>query len=185
MTPLSAPLMWETMFAAQRAYWDMWLSPMTTARPASTQLTVVPMTQSNGADRANGTDRVEDTAERVIDFGEEVLEVSKRKVLGAVTKVRRLTHHVPVEKRVELIDEIVVIERLPGVDDPINDEALTAREFFLADVREIAVVEKHAKLKGRVILKRQRSGRVETVHDTVRHTEVKFDQPDRLVVKAK
>jgi stress response protein YsnF len=117
--------------------------------------------------------------EQVVAIGEEVLDVGVRKVVGETTRVRRIVKDVPVERSVELHDETIVIERRP-VSQPGNAEALTEREFVMIDTREIPVVSKHTNVREELVLRKEVSGRVEIVRETLRSADVDIVQPQRM-----
>ena len=122
--------------------------------------------------------------DQVIDVGEEVLEVGKERVTGATTRVRRVITRVPTEELVELYDETVVVERLPPGNAEPEADALLPRDYFMQDVREVAVVTKRMRLRERVRLHRERTPRIETIHEVLTKTDVEVEQPRQMSVVA-
>lgn len=119
--------------------------------------------------------------EQVVAIGEEVLDVGVRKVTGETTRVRRFVKQVPVEQSVELHDETIVIERRPASGQN-GEDALTEREYVMIDTREIPVVSKSQKVREELVLRKEVSGHVETVRETVLVSDVEVMQPQRMPV---
>lgn len=88
--------MMDMMFAIQRAYLE-----------TLTQATRLPAVFA-GMFPPSGKS-FEYLDEAVIGIGEETLDVSTRRIEGARTRVRRVVHTMPVERRLELQDETVVV----------------------------------------------------------------------------
>lgn len=115
--------------------------------------------------------------ETAIPVVEEELVVGKRAVeQGGVRVVRRVVE-IPVEESVALREEHVVMERRP-VDRAVTDSDLAFgdRTIELTETAEEAVVSKNARVVEEILLGKQASERVETIHDTVRKTEVEVEQ---------
>jgi hypothetical protein len=111
--------------------------------------------------------------------GEEVLNVEARRVIGNTTRVRRFVVEQPVERRVVLRDERVVVERRrPVVTDEAGD-TLTEKTVEATETTEVPVVWKGVRLKEEVVLRLETSERTETVRETVRRDEVEIEQPRR------
>lgn len=124
------------------------------------------------ASRTSATDEV-------IPVVQEDLRVGKRDVdLGRV-RVRSYTVEEPVSEDVNLRDEHVVVERRPvnravGSTDAFRDRVIEAEEHA-----EEAVVSKDARVVEEVAIRKEAGEHVETVRDTVRHTEVEVDDQRR------
>lgn len=129
-----------------------------------------------GADRTEMVDRAsENNVKRTsIPVIEENLRVGKRGVgTGRVRVVSRVTER-PVEETVNLHEEHAHIERRP-VDRPAAAGELNSFKAGSIEIQETAeelVVEKSARVIEEVTVGRQSSDRQETVHDTVRRTDV-------------
>jgi stress response protein YsnF len=121
-------------------------------------------------------------AEEVIPLAEETLTVGKHTVTSGTTTVRRYVVELPVEQRVELYDEKVVVERRRPVRDANTGETLTEVTVEMIETSEVPIVAKGVKVREEVVVRRERTKRVETVRDTVRRDEIEiahFDQNER------
>jgi uncharacterized protein (TIGR02271 family) len=105
---------------------------------------------------------------------EEDLRVGKREVnTGRVRVVSRVSER-PVEETVNLHEEHAHIERRP-VNRPVSTSDLDSFKPGSVEIRETAeevVVEKAARVVEEVSVGKRGSDRQETVHDTVRRTDV-------------
>jgi uncharacterized protein (TIGR02271 family) len=106
---------------------------------------------------------------------EERLRVGKREVAAGAVRVRSYVVERPVEEQVSLHEERVHVERHP-VDRAVTaaDAAGAFHERTIeAQARsEEAVVQKDVRVVEEIGIKKDVSDRTETVHDTVRKTEV-------------
>ena len=118
-------------------------------------------------------------AEEVIPLGEEVLEVGKRTESRSTIRIRRYVLETPVEERVALQSERVVVERRRPVSDAATGEILTEVTVEVVETEEVPVVRKGVRLREEVVVRTERSQRVETVRGTVRRDEVEVDRPGR------
>ena len=107
---------------------------------------------------------------------EEDLRVGKREVAGGRVRVRTYVTERPVEEDVNLRSERVTIERRP-VDRDVAPGAAAFQERTIEAVErgEEAVVSKTAHVKEEIAIRKDVENRTETVHDTVRSTEVEVD----------
>jgi uncharacterized protein (TIGR02271 family) len=121
--------------------------------------------------------RLSGSNEEKIDLAEETLRVGKRTVGGGRVRVRSYLVETPIEEQVTLREEHVAIERRPMDRAPTAaDEALFGERVIEAtEVSEEAVVAKEARVTEEVVLRKGTEERVETVHDTVRRTEVEVE----------
>ena len=113
----------------------------------------------------------------VVPIVAEELAVGKREVdRGGVRVFRRVVEE-PVRESVNLHEEHVVVDRRP-VDRAVTDADLTnaGRTIELTETDEVPVVSKTARVVEEVRVGKVESDRVETVQDTVRHTEVEVEQ---------
>ncbi|WP_046862732.1 DUF2382 domain-containing protein [Microvirga massiliensis] len=140
---------WDSMFS-------LWMAPLgrTVARPANGELS---------------TER-----EEVIPLAEETLLVGKRTVESGTTSVRRYLVETPVEQQVVLYDEKVIVERRRPVTDAKTGETLTELTVEMTETSEVPVVGKGVKVREEVVVRRERTRRVETVRDTVRRDEIEI-----------
>jgi len=121
------------------------------------------------------------TEER-IQLAEERLVVGKREVNHGRVRVRSYVVETPVEEQVTLHEEHVDVERRP-VDRAVQpgDEAFRDQVVEVSETTEEAVVSKTARVREEVVVRKDVEDRVETVHDTVRRTEVEVDRDaDRM-----
>ena len=171
----------DMMVAWQRNYMQM------LAQMSQGVQDMVPMGQAwSGTKAGESTGRElqvrEADGEQVIRFGEERLNVSTRKVHGAATRVRRVVHSVPVERRVELNDETIVVERRPTDGAVADGEAMFEREYVMFDTREIPVVRKETHVRETLVVRREKTGRVEIIKDVLRRSEPDVVRPNRVPV---
>jgi uncharacterized protein (TIGR02271 family) len=146
-------IFWDAMF-------DMWSAPLgrSVARP-------------NNIQRSS-------QAEEIIPLSEETLIVGKQRVTSGTTTVRRVVVETPVEQQVSLYDERVVVERRKPVTDAATGETLTELTIEMIESSEVAVVGKSVKVREEVVVRRERTSRVETVRDTVRRDEIEITRSD-------
>ena len=124
---------------------------------------------------ATGTANIE--GETVIPVVEEELSVGKRQIQrGGVRVFQRVTEQ-PVEESVTLRDETVTVDR-HRVDRPVTDADAAFREgdLVVTETNEVPVVSKEARVVEEVVVGKTETDRVETVHDTVRRTDVEVEE---------
>ena len=160
--------LFTTQLDAQRRYFGLWRD--------MTQALLLPARSM----RRDLVPTIDQTREQVVALGEEVLDVSTRRVSGNATRVRRVVKEVPVERHVEVHDETIIVERRPANGQQAGDDAVSEREWVMIDSREIPVVSKHVKLREELVLRRQQTGRVEIIRDTLRHADADIVQPQRV-----
>lgn len=112
--------------------------------------------------------------EEVIPLAEETLIVGKRTVNSGTTTVRRYVVEVPTEQQVALYDERVVVERRKPVTDAATGETLTELSVEMIETAEVPLVAKGVRVREEVVVRRERTKRVETVRDTLRRDEVEI-----------
>lgn len=108
---------------------------------------------------------------------EEELQVGKREVNRGGVRVSSRLVETPVEEDVMLREEHVRVQRKP-VDRPVETQDLKAFEggtVELVEMDEEAVVAKKARVIEEVVLSKEVTQRTDTVHETVRHTEVQVE----------
>jgi len=120
--------------------------------------------------------RGSEAGEQVIPITEEQLRVGKRDVSHGRVRIRSYVVETPVQEDVNLREEHVRVERRP-VDRPagIGDDAFRERTLIAEERAEEAVVQKKARVKEELVLKKDVRERSETVSDNVRRTEVKVE----------
>ena len=139
-------ILWDSMF-------DLWTAPL-------------------GRSVADPHDQPSSQAEEVIPLAEETLIVGKETVTSGTTTVRRFVVETPVEQQVSLYDEKVIVERRKPVKDAATGETLTEVTIEMIETTEVPVVGKSVKVREEVVVRRERTQRVETVRDTVRRDEI-------------
>ncbi len=117
--------------------------------------------------------------EEVIPLGEEVLEVGKRTENRGTVRVHRFVVETPVEQQVTLMSEKVVVERRRPVSDKVTGEILTEVTVEIVETEEVPTVAKHIRLREEIVVRTERTQRVETVKATVRRDEVEIGQAER------
>lgn len=108
---------------------------------------------------------------------EENLQVGKRSIETGGARLRSRIVEQPVEESVRLRQERVVVNRTP-VDRPATEADFATFQEGQIDVvehAEVPVVSKEARVVEEVTLGKEVEEHVETVRDTVRHTEVDVD----------
>ena len=118
--------------------------------------------------------------EEVIPLAEETLIVGKQTVTSGTTTVRRFVVETPVELQVSLYDEKVIVERRKPVTDAATGETLTELTIEMIETSEVPVVGKGVKVREEVVVRRERTSRVETVRDSVRRDEIEITQSDEI-----
>ncbi|MEO3475865.1 DUF2382 domain-containing protein [Roseomonas sp. CAU 1739] len=117
--------------------------------------------------------------EEVIPLGEEVLEVGKRTENRGTARIRRFVVETPVERQITLQSERVVVERRRPVSDQVTGEILTDVTIEIIETEEVPTVEKRLRLREEIVVRMERTQRIETVKETVRRDEVEIQQPRR------
>lgn len=143
-------------------YWTTGAAPVSATPPPAT---------GQRAPAAGTSDSV------VIPVVEEDLQLGKRQVERTVRISNRVTEK-PVEETIQLREEHVNVERRPA-DRPVtaaDKAAFKEGTFEVIATSEEAVVSKQAHVVEEVVIGKQATERTETVHDTVRRTEVDVDE---------
>jgi hypothetical protein len=131
--------------------------------------------QAGGSGVARGVSGLEE----VIPLGEEVLEVGKRTENRGTARIHRYVVETPVEERVTLQSERVVVERRRPVSDKVTGEILTEVTVEVVETAEVPVIEKRTRLREEIVVRTERTQHVETVRETVRRDEVEIQQPGK------
>ena len=117
-------------------------------------------------------------AGETIQLVKEDLVVGKREVEQGGVRVTSKVVETPVEQRVTLHDERVIVDRRP-INRPLTGVAADAfreRTLSATAMAEEAVVAKEARVVEEISLRKEAADRVETVRDTVRETKVDVQQ---------
>ena len=114
--------------------------------------------------------------EDTIPLYEERLTVGKREVSHGRLRVRSFVVETPLTEQVTLHRETVQVDRRT-VDRPVSatDAVFQDRTIELEEFDEEAVVSKEARVVEEISLRKEARDRTETIHDTVRHTEVEVE----------
>jgi stress response protein YsnF len=110
----------------------------------------------------------------------EELEVGKRTVESGGVRLRSRIVERPVEESIRLREEHVSIQREP-VNRPLSEadrDAFQERDIELTERAEVPVVNKEARVVEEISLNKEVTERDETIHDTVRNTEIDIDRID-------
>lgn len=112
---------------------------------------------------------------------EEELRIGKRIVERGGVRVHSFVRETEAEKDVVLRDEHLGVESRPSERRLTEAEVASAgllkdRVIEVSEMREEPVVTKSAVVREEVVLKKGVSERVETIRDTVRHTEIEVEE---------
>ncbi len=114
----------------------------------------------------------------VLPVVEENLSVGKREVERGGVRVYSHVTERPVEENIQLREEHVTVERHP-VNRPADASTLhNLRDgsIEVTEHAEVPVVSKDARVVEEVVVGKQATERTETIHDTVRRTDVEVEQ---------
>jgi len=117
------------------------------------------------------------TGEVTLPVVEEEIQVGKREVQRGGVRVYTHVTETPVDESVQLREEHVTVERRP-VNRPVDEKELAAFKEGTIEVTEMAeepVVAKQARIVEEVTVGKEATERTETVHDTVRRTDVEVE----------
>ena len=140
--------------------------PRAEARPVAAQASSKRVPENDGSE--------------MVPVVEENLQLGKRRVLSGGVRVYTRVVEKPVEENVSLREEHVTVDRRP-VDREATEADLDAGREQVIEMEEFAekaVVGKQSRVVEEVRVGKQVDERQETVHDTVRHTEVDVKQVD-------
>jgi len=150
-----------------------------TSRPAAPVAPAAPVTPAAPRPAATTAPvaRPAATGDEVIRLAEEQLNVGKRQVAAGSTRIRRFVVEKPVEAQVTLHEEHAAVLRRT-IKDPtyLKDVDWSDRTIEVEETAEQAVVSKTARIAEEVIVRKEGSDRVETVHDTVRRQQVEVEK---------
>jgi len=122
-------------------------------------------------------DATASTDEQAIPIAEERLRVGKREVERGGVRVRSYIVEEPVREDVSLREERVEVERRPVSDATARagEGLLQERTIEISERGEEAVVAKDTVVTEEVVVRKTADERVESIDETVRHTEVDID----------
>lgn len=131
-------------------------------------------TYNTGSGTTGNFDTTNANREGVIQVVQENLEVGKRTVETGGVRVRSRIVQRPVEESIRLREEKVTVERTPVNRVVTGTDLNTFQEqnIELTETAEVPVVHKEARVVEEVRVNKDSSEREETIHDTVRNTEV-------------
>ncbi len=140
---------------------------------ATATATATPTASATAAGSADGNQTLQSI--------EEQLKVGKHTVQRGRVRIHRTMSERPAEEQVSLHDERVHVERKP-VDRAATEADLSGafedRDIELTETTEEAVVAKTARVVEEVQLRTEATDRIETVHGTVRKTEIDVEKVD-------
>jgi stress response protein YsnF len=119
----------------------------------------------------------------VLPLGRETLNVGTRVVNQGTTRVRRFVIETPVEEKVPLRQERVIIERRRPIAVSSTGDTLTDKIIEMSDTAEVPVVWKSVELAEEVVVRREVNERVEAVRGVVRHDEVEIGRTPAEVLE--
>lgn len=115
-------------------------------------------------------------SEEIIPVAKEELRVGKRAVARGGVRVRSYVKEIPVEEKVSLRDETVRVDRrAAGGKDSMVGDPFQERTIEMTETDEEAVVDKVARLKEEVVVRKDVQERSETIADRVRETHVDIE----------
>ena len=115
--------------------------------------------------------------EMVMRLAEEQLDVGKRQIQIGTTRIRRFVTEKPVEAQVTLHEEHAQVARRSTTDPALAKEIdWTDKTVEIVETAEQAVVSKSAHVAEEVVIRKEGSDRVETVHETIRRQQVEIER---------
>ncbi len=148
-------------------FWDMMMG-MSGARPSN-------LVASRSATAQPPISRQALAQEEIVPLAEEVLVVGKRTVETGTTRIRRYVVETPVEQQVSLVRERVVVERRKATTNKITGEELTELTVEVTETDEVPVIAKSVQIREEIVVRTERTARIETVRETVRQDEVEIE----------
>jgi len=109
---------------------------------------------------------------------EEQLQVGKHEVQRGGARIHTFVTERPVEENVTLREEHVTVSR-HAVDRAATDADFKNQDITMTETNEEAVVGKTSRVVEEVVVGKTATDRTETVHDTVRRTDVEVDDLDK------
>ena len=156
--------------------WTGFGAPAVGTAAAATSATQVAASTRGATVPSVGRDTGATGREDAIPVYEERLNVGKREVSHGRLRVRSYVVETAVDEQVTLRSETVQVDRRP-VDRAVSatDAMFQDRTIELEEFAEEAVVSKEARVVEEISLRKEARDRTETIHDSVRHTEVEIE----------
>jgi uncharacterized protein (TIGR02271 family) len=139
-------------------------------------------TAGHSADATRDQMRTNTVEEERIPIVEEQLNIGKREVNRGGARVRSYIKETPVHEQVNLREEHVSVERRPvdrtlaGGDLGQDSDLLRDRTIEMTETAEEAVIDKEARVREELVVRKTAEEHTETIDDTVRRTEVDVDE---------
>jgi stress response protein YsnF len=117
------------------------------------------------------------TGEEILALAEEQINVGKRVVREGTTRIRRFVTETPVEAQVTLHEEHARVLRRASTDPNfLRNIDWTDKTIEITESAEEAVVTKSVHITEEVVIQREGSDKVKTVHDKVRRQQVEVER---------
>jgi stress response protein YsnF len=117
------------------------------------------------------------TGEEVLSLAEEQINVGKRVIQEGTTRIRRFVTETPVEAQVTLHEEHARVLRRASTDpNYLRNIDWTDKTIEITESAEEAVVTKSVHITEEVVIQREGSDKVKTVHDKVRRQQVEVER---------
>lgn len=169
-TDLSAPIAAQGPGSAARTGRD------TTTRRGSSTAAASTARGTEGMAAAETRTGVQAGRDEVIPVYEETAQIAKRDVNHGRVRLRSYVVETPVDEQIDLRSESVQVERRP-VDRPVDagDAIFKDRVIEAEEHAEEATINKQARVKEEVTLRKTVENQPRTISDSVRRTEVEID----------
>jgi stress response protein YsnF len=117
------------------------------------------------------------SAQEILALAEEKINVGKRVVQEGTTRIRRFVTEMPVEAQVTLHEEHVRVVRR-AIADPnyLRNIDWADKTIEFTETAEEPVVTKSAHVTEEIVIEREGSDHVQTVHDKVRRQELEVEK---------
>jgi len=117
------------------------------------------------------------TGEQVLALAEEQINVGKRQIQEGTTRIRRFVTETPVEAQITLHEEHTRVLRRASTDpNYIRNIDWTDKTIEVTETAEEPVVTKSVRITEEVVIQREGSDHVKTVHDKVRRQQVEVER---------
>jgi uncharacterized protein (TIGR02271 family) len=133
------------------------------------------------APTAGAAGATQQVAQARIPLVEEELRIGKREVVSGGARVNTRVSEVPAEAQVTLKQERLEVDRRPASRtmsdaDVVAGGLLKRRVIEISEMREEPVITKEAFVREEIVIHKTVEERTETIHDTVRRTEVDVEE---------
>ena len=116
-------------------------------------------------------------AEEVLRLAEEQINVGKRVVSGGTTRIRRFVTEKPVEANISLHEEHAAVIRRAAADPSFaQDIDWSDKIIEVSETVEEPVITKSVQITEEVVIRKESTDSVRTVHDKVRRQEIKVER---------